>query len=206
MSIEKYPLQWPLGFPRTKYPKYSRFKGTSFGRARDIVFKELKLMLNYKERETIVMSTNIPLKSNGDPYATYKEPEDKGVAVYFNFKGEDVVICCDQWNVIVDNMWAVAKTIEALRGIERWGVSDFLKHSFQGFNALPPKQADKPKREWWIVMDYSQRPGTASWDWAGVEAQYKSLAKNRHPDMGGSTDAFQELNSAFQEAKKYYGK
>jgi len=94
-----------------------------------------------------------------------------------------------------------------MRAIDRWGVSDFMKRSFTGFNALPPKQPDKPKREWWQVMTYSQKPGNASWDWAGVEAQYKSLAKQRHPDVvGGSVEQFQELSNAFAEAKKYYGK
>jgi hypothetical protein len=204
MLAEKYPLQWPGGYPRTKWPKQSQFGAQSFAKARDTIFSQLRLLLTYHERGTIVMSTNIPLKLDGMPYATYRQPDDKGVAVYFQYKDESVVLCCDQWNKIEHNMWSIAKTIEALRGIERWGVSDFLKRSFTGFNALPPKEEDKPKREWWIVMQYSGRPGKATWDWAGVQAQYKSLAKQKHPDTGGSVAEFQELTSAYDEAKKYY--
>lgn len=204
--VEKYPLCWPVSFPRTKSPKTSRFGNVSFAKGRDSIMKELKLMLGWKERETIVLSTNIPLRNDGLPYASFKAQEDKGVAVYFQFKGESIVICCDAWNKIEHNMWAVANTIKAMRSIERWGVSDFLKHSFSGFAALPPPVKEKPKRDWWIVLDYPQRPGNVPWDWAGVEAQYKSLAKRRHPDMGGSTEAFQELNEAFQQAKKYFAK
>lgn len=207
MLAEKYPLQWPDGYPRTKYPKSSRFKNVSFAKSRDEIFKQLKLMVSYWERSTIVLSTNIPLKLDGMPYASYRQPEDKGVAVYFSYNKEQVVLCCDSWDKIEHNMWSVAKTIESLRAIERWGVSDFLKHSFSGFNALPPRQENKTKKDWWVVMDYSQKPRTASWDWAGVEAQYKSLAKKRHPDMPtGSTVLFQELSQAFDEAKKYYGR
>ena len=151
------------------------------------------------------MSTNVPLRQDGIPYANYRQPDDKGVAIYFQYRKESIVICCDKWNKIEHNLWACAKTIEAMRGIERWGVSDFLKRSFTGFTALPESNGTH-KREWWIVMDYQQKPGTAAWDWTGVEIQYKSLAKKRHPDAGGSTEAFQELTEAFSQAKKYFGK
>lgn len=203
MLAEKFPLQWPLGFPRLNCKKTSRFGNVPFGKARDAIFHELNLMIsNWEERRSIILSTNVPLNRLDLPYANYKlKQEDRGVAVYFKYKKKEVVICCDQWNSVEHNLWAVAKTIEAMRGIERWGVSDFLEHSFQGFTALPPK------KEWWIVFRYAECPGKASWDWAGVEAQYKSLAKLYHPDMRtGSTQLFQELQSAYDQAKKYYGK
>lgn len=207
MLAEKFPLQWPSGYPRSKWAESAQFGNHSFAKARDKIFSELTLLLDYYERKTIVLSTNIPLKLDGMPYASYAQPADKGIAVYFQYKKESVVLCCDKWNKIEHNMWSIAQTINALRGIERWGVSDFLKRSFTGFNALPPKQSPHVKRDWWIVFEYAQRPGDQPWDWAGVEAQYKSLAKKRHPDMpGGSTEAFQELNTAYEQAQKYYNK
>lgn len=204
--MEAYPLYWPAGYQRTKYPSTSQFGNQPFGKCRDAVFKQLELMLEYSERKTIVMSTNVPLRQDGIPYANYRQPDDKGVAIYFQYKKESIVICCDKWNKIEHNMWACSKTIEAMRGIERWGVSDFLKRSFTGFTALPEPESVVKKREWWIVFNYPLRPGNATWDWAGVETQYKSLAKKRHPDTGGSTAEFQELNDAFSEAKKYFGR
>lgn len=201
--MEKYPLQWPQSYPRTKWNEKSRFGNVSFAQARDGLFHELELLLDYQERKTIVLSTNIPLRLDGVPYSGYKQPDDKGVAVYFQYKKEATVLCCDKWNKIEHNIWAVTKTVEALRGIERWGVSDFLKHAFTGFNALPPKQPEQ-KKDWWIVLGYEQRPGNQSWDWAGIESQYKSLAKKLHPDAGGTTEQFQELSHAFSQAKNYF--
>lgn len=205
MLAEKFPLQWPHGYPRTKYPKSSRFGNVTFARSRDEIFSELKLLLSYQQRSTIVLSTNIPLRMDGLPYANYRQPEDKGIAVYFQYKKESVVLCCDEWNKIEDNLWAVAKTINAIRGIERWGVSYFLKRSFTGFQALPPKTEGSNPVNWWEVMGYQQRPGTATWDWAGVYAQYKSLAKKHHPDAGGSVEQFQRLADAYEKAKQYFG-
>lgn len=206
MLAEKFPLEWPTGYPRCRNPKSSRFGNVSFAKSRDEIFQQLKLMVSYYDRSTIVLSTNIPLKLDGMPYASYRQPDDKGVAVYFIYNKEQVVLCCDSWNKIEHNMWSVAKTIESLRAIERWGVSDFLKHSFSGFNALPPAQDNKKhKDDWWVVLGYQHKPESRPWDWTGVAAQYKSLAKLRHPDMPtGSTEKFQELNQAFDEAKKYY--
>lgn len=204
MLAEKYPLQWPTGYPRTKYPKASRFGNKPFGFVRDKIFSELKLLLDYKERSTIVLSTNVPLKLDGLPYANYRQPEDKGVAVYFQYKGESVVLCCDAWDKIEHNLWSISQTINAIRAIERWGVSDFLKRSFTGFQALPPAKNEVDREEWWKVLKYQQRPGKAAWDWAGVQAQYKSLAKKCHPDAGGSVEEFQKLTAAFEEAKQHF--
>ena len=35
-------------------------------------------------------------------------------------------IACDKWDSIRDNLHAVAKTIEALRGIDRWGTGEMV--------------------------------------------------------------------------------
>lgn len=206
MIAEKYPLCWPVGYKRTTYPKRSQFNSSlAFGKARDEVFKQLNLMLDYQERKTIILSTSIPLRLDGIPYANYRQPDDKGIALYFTFNKENVVLCCDKWDKVEHNLWAIAKTVENLRGIERWGVSDFLKHSFSGFTALPPPEAQKQKREWWSVFGYNRCPSTVEIDWSVIEQAYRSLAKIRHPDMpDGSTEKFQELNHAYQEAKKYY--
>lgn len=207
-KIDKFPLCWPVSYKRTKWPERSRFgANTSFGKARDEMFKQVEMLVSYYDRKSIILSTNIALRLDGIPYAGMKQPEDKGVALYFKYKDKQVVLCCDKWDKVEHNIWSIAKTVEAMRGIERWGVSDFLEHSFTGFTALPPPSKEPIRKEWWMVMSYSQKPGNASWDWAGVEAQYKSLAKKLHPDMPtGSTVAFQELQTAFTEAKRYYGK
>ena len=197
--IEAFPLYWPTAYKRTKSRRWSRFKVT-MDKAQRFLRDELLRM----GATGLIISTNIPVRKDGMLYTDWmsKKIDDPGVAIYFKYKGKDVSMCCDQYEKIWENIYALGKGIEALRGMERWGVSDFLDRAFTGFTALPPPQA---KKEWWSVMGYSQKPSIALC-WAGVEAQYKSLAKQLHPDMpAGSTVAFQELQSAFMEAKKYFG-
>ncbi len=79
--VDVYPLCWPAGRPRTRYPKRSRF-GANFVRARNCLMHEIKLLGG----QNVVLSTNIPLRRDGLPLASYRIPINKGVAVYFLYK------------------------------------------------------------------------------------------------------------------------
>ncbi|RUU07140.1 J domain-containing protein, partial [Mesorhizobium sp. M7A.T.Ca.TU.009.01.3.2] len=172
---EAYPLHWPAGWPRTKSPKSSRFD-VSMAQTRDGLFAEIaRLGGRY-----VVLSTNVPLRQDGLPYANRAEPMDSGVAVYFERKGKQMVFACDQWTHVKDNIRAIEKTIEAMRGIERWGASDMLERAFSAFEALPAP-GSTPKREWWQVLGV---PKTATKE--EITAAYRKRAAEAHPDTGGS--------------------
>lgn len=183
-GVDAYPLHWPHGWPRTKSPQRARFDGT-FAKIRSELFAEIERLGG----QYIVLSTNIPLKRDGMPYAGQKEPTDTGVAVYFERRGRQMVFACDKWQTVQDNMRAVQKTIDAIRGIERWGASEMMERAFQAFEALPPP------RSCWDILGV--RPGTPREE---VEAAYRAKAKHAHPDTGGSDVAMADLNRARDEA------
>lgn len=89
-----------------------------------------------------VVSTNVALRRDGLPLASAKRVDDPGVAVYFLYKGKQTCFACDRWDKVEDNIYAVAKTIDAMRGIARWGTGDMLDAAFNGFTALPPPKKD----------------------------------------------------------------
>ena len=130
---EAYPLQWPSHRPRTQRRQRSRF-GVSFARARTELFNELRLM----GARLAVLSTNFALRRDGLPYANLPEPNDPGVAIYFEWKGRQMVFSCDRWDKVRDNARAISYTISALRGLDRWGTGDAVEAAFTGFEALPP--------------------------------------------------------------------
>jgi hypothetical protein len=155
----------------------------SFATARDCLIHEIRLLGG----KLPVLSTNIPLRLDGLPYANHRQPDDKGVAVYFTLKAKQMCFCCDRWDSISDNVQAIRKTIEALRGIERWGTGDMVQQAFTGFIALP---------------------GNSQWDMLGlkagssiaeIETAYREKAKRCHPDAGGSHDQMARLNEARDE-------
>ncbi|HKI74985.1 MAG TPA: hypothetical protein VJ998_10090 [Pseudomonadales bacterium] len=201
-EIEAYPLQWPEGWPRTPSDQIdsSRFKVTPDA-ARRGMLEEIRRLVGHwiYRREDVIVSTNLRLRQDGEPYAAQRQPEDRGVAVYFQYKDRPMVFACDRWDQIHDNMHAIAKTIEALRGIERWGASDMLERAFTGFIALE----HIPTAPWEKVLQLGERNGESNGDWlAKAERQYRILRKDAHPDHGGSTQALQMMQEAIKQARE----
>lgn len=190
-EVEAYPLDWPEGRPRTQANERQggQFQTTP-GVARDSLFEELrKLGANYP-----VVSSDIPLRLDGLPYAGRQSPDDPGVAVYFEYNGTQFVFACDRYDLIHKNLRAVALTVSALRGIERWGTGEMMRQAFSGFAALP-EPADETR--WWTVLVL---PSDASL--AEAEAAYRGLARKAHPDSGGSGDEMARLNVAIAGARE----
>jgi hypothetical protein len=200
MTVEAYPLQWPLGRKRTEHWRRERAKfDVSFARARDNIVQEIGRLAGRYPDPQIVISTNIALRRDGLPLASQRAPDDPGVAVYFLYKKRQMSFACDRWLKIEHNMQAIAKTIEALRGIARWGTGDMLEAAFTGFEALPAPQtngAARP-RTWREVMEF---PPQAAISADMVSARFRRLASVRHPDAGGSHEAMSELNRAREQA------
>lgn len=198
-GIEAYPLCWPTGWKRTIYRKSSKFK-TSFAVARDGLFRELKLlgvhMAQSWETPRIVLSSNIPLRRDGLPLAGQSNPKDPGIAVYFKLDGKPMVFACDQYHKVEENLYAITKTVEALRGIKRWGASEMMERSFTGFTALPPP---KVKRPWYEVLEFAGPFNTEEI----IMDRYRKLAQIHHPDKGGSTAMMAEINAAKDEGMKH---
>lgn len=144
-----------------------------------------------------VISTNIPLRNDGLPYAKFKKLEDTGVAVYFQYNQEQVVFACDQWESVEENMQAIRKSIEAIRGLERWGVSDMLRRMFTGFRALP-ETAGQNGSAWWEVLGLHPECTMEE-----LRKTYRTLAAQTHADAGGSDAVFQRINQAYLQGLKH---
>ena len=192
--VEAFPLSWPAGRKRTEphLRTWSKFK-TQFGRARDRCLGEIRTLGG---RQAII-SSNLPLRIDGLPYANAKaENGDSGVAVYFTYKGKQMCFACDRWAKVEDNMHAIAMTINALRGVARWGTGDMMEAAFTGFTALPaPGQTQA--RGWREVLEC---PPDCTLEQA--KDRYRRLSAVRHPDRGGSHDAMSELNWAWAQAQE----
>jgi hypothetical protein len=194
--VEAYPLYWPVGWKRTPGPHRlpGRFRLT-FAKARDELLDELDRM----GAQQIVLSTNIPVRRDGLPYAGQREPEDSGAAVYFVRKGKPLCFACDRYEMAKDNINAIKHTIDALRGIERWGASDMLERAFRGFAALPDGSQQKHWRE--VLGFTAEQRVTAD----VLEVRFKDLARVWHPDVGGDGVRFGEISAARDRARLEIG-
>jgi hypothetical protein len=205
VTAEAYPLYWPERRARTDRWKREHGKfDVTFARARDNIVREVTLLAGgrWGPDPQIVISTNVALRRDGLPLAGQRPPDDPGVAVYFLYKKRPMSFACDRWHKIEHNMQAIAKTIEALRGIARWGTGDMLEAAFTGFAALPPPPAAAPPapgaparlKHWRDVF------GTGVQTREQLQEVYRRMAGAFHPDRGGDPAKMAELNAARAQA------
>lgn len=190
-SIRAYPLYWADGWQRSKPEdvKRARFGDHSVSEGRRVLADQVRLFGG----KDLIISSNLELRLDGNPRSNQKQPIDRGVAVFFKRKNEDVALACDIYTTVEDNLWALCRTLDALRQIERDGSPSLINRAFKGFAALPDPNAKK----WWEVLNL---PETATDE--EIKSAYFSLAKQYHPDRGGDPVLFDQITKAYDFALK----
>lgn len=191
-QVRHHPLMWPPERARTSPPnrKAGRWTGNF-----DVQIKDLELETDRSKIHDWTLSMDKAPYSSADP-------RDPGVALWFNqnVKGQWIlsVLACDRFRDYRHNIRAISLTIQRLRLIEDYGCYT-AQEAMRGaaYAALPPPDAMKPKRPWWQVLGVAQDAEKSI-----IEVVYRTLAKSRHPDAGGSVEMFQELQEAYREALK----
>lgn len=196
---QAYPLAWPDGWPRTRIEdrqrpyrfgssnsssgRYQRNLPT-FAKSRDRLYTELERL----GACAVILSTNHPATDKyGIVIESRKRVEDDAVAVYFTLHGKPLVMACDRYDDAAGNMTSLALAIEAMRQLERHGGGTMMERAFAGFTALP---APRTPHE---VLGIA--PGASADE---IRGAYKRAAMLTHPDHGGSTAAFQEVQQAYE--------
>lgn len=190
---EAYPLQWPPGWPRT--PAHRRQRSRFEPRGLHAEAQYIRWELERLGARHPVISTNVAVRRDGRPYAQQRHIEDPGVAVYFQLSGRQQCIPCDRWATVQENARAIWKSIEALRGLERWGAKSFVDAAFSGFQALPAP--DGSAENWWEVLGC--RPDAPMEE---RKAAWRKRVRETHPDNGGDAAAFARVQNAWERAQK----
>ncbi len=119
------------------------------------------------------------------------EPEERRVIVEFlHPSGQKITVTKDDQDTPEDNLRAIYLALEDLRMIEKRGLSDLVRTAMLQIAA--PRQ-----RTWRDVLGLD--PGV-DWRRGDIEQAYRAKAREAHPDAGGSTEAFVELQRAYAEA------
>lgn len=185
--IPPYPLTWPDGLPRTDRKAASQFR-TSLGGA----ITNVKKSLTAFAAETGKSVTEIAVTSNFAGIA-FELPKDTGVAVWFDWEGQQRCIAVDRYPKVEDNLQAIHHILEARRTEMRHGSLHIVRQTFKGFVALPAPDGARPWRE---VLGLT---GTVTA--AEIKAAYREKAQTEHPDKaGGSEEKMAALTRARDEA------
>lgn len=188
-SVKRYPLEWPLGWKRTRpyARRIGRFKHNGQWITTIAATARLERELDKLGARHPVLSTNVSLRLDGRPRSD-ERPADPGAAIYFSFRGKATVLACDTYTEVSDNIAALAAHLDALRAIERYGVGT-IEQALAGYKALPADTA----ADWRAVFGF---PSDSRPTLDQVDAAYKAAAKQHHPDQGGTDMAMAHVNRA----------
>lgn len=200
-NTKAYPLHWPTGWPRTSPSKrqeatFSTKSHSAAGKVSALTVYDalvrLQRQIDLLGGSHAVISSNVELRLDGMPRSAAKPPDDPGVCLYFQLKGQPTTLPCDHFNRVADNIAAIAAHIDATRRIERYGVGT-LAQMFTGFQAIRGP-GPKPWRETLgIPAEQVVTP-------AYVRQRKHELAAKLHPDVGGTETMMAEVNAAADQA------
>jgi hypothetical protein len=132
----------------------------------------------------------------------------KGPAIIVSFKGTKgpLAFPCDRYDSWEDNLYAIALSLEALRAVDRHGVTQNAEQ-YRGWTQLPAPAAhngtftDAKQAAAWLALisGCSQTPALLVAVEDARAAAYRMAAKKLHPDVaGGNTEQFQKLQAAMR--------
>lgn len=220
VPIERWP--GPLTEERKSHPfrtsstsswgnRYTR-SGVNWSDTLDLLDREIRML----DGENVLLQMAIPrdqIRKDGRPYARAK-PEHPGVIVSFDSRHGPLSYPCDTFDDWQANVRAVAKALESLRRVDRYGVSK-RGEQYRGFAQLPPaggSTSTMPARAAASVLveatmeEVGESEENVLTDAGVFRALYRDAARVTHPDApGGSTRRFQIVQEAKAVLERHHG-
>lgn len=126
------------------------------------------------------------------------------VALTFDSDRGPLTFYADRFRDWQDNVRAIAKGLEALRMVDRYGITDSAEQ-YRGFGALPAGSGPTSRDAARLVIVSAAGvigPGAAEIAEAAsdldLRAFYRTAVKATHPDTGGDRDDFEAVQMAAQ--------
>lgn len=214
MSLD-YKFEPLDGFPRELTPSWKRDKspfGKTWTDVQILLEKELRF-LSYRAGSVFLQTAHSEwdVRKDGKLRSDVRAPEHPGVVLKFDVydsKAKRYVQMsfeCDRFVQWKANVRAIADAMEALRKVDRYGVSGGGKTNahYEGYKALPPAGGENPSRQnaAEFIAKYSDYPPHALDDKELLTKAYRQAALLLHPDKGGTADDFHKLTKAYEVLK-----
>jgi hypothetical protein len=193
-NIQYRPLVWDL--PRTPWNQLrdrNTFKQT-WTQIQDLLDKELR-QVDATEVTLELDVTEGAIKLDGGLRAG-AGPGYQGIRVSFNLKDVGrVFFATDKHELWQHNVYAIARALEALRLVERYGINRG-NEQYTGFKAITSNGSTSAAGAEAFIRGASGLGSEAS-----IRAHLKAATMKLHPDQGGR----RELWDALTDAKKVLG-
>ena len=145
------------------------------------------------------------IRNDGWPMASSK-PNHPAVRISFNSHGRSLAFPCYRYADAWDNVRAIALSLEALRAVDRYGVTREAEQ-YKGWAQLeaPKPAAMEQQQALAFMVEQAQRyyGSIVRWETPDeVRDLYRMLAKRLHPDVrGGDRTEWNKLEAAYAALK-----
>lgn len=199
MRYQFRPLTWTGPATPAGARKQSTFKAT-YPATLDLLFREaeklgardLILQVDIKERD---------IRTDGLPRANARYGSNPGVVVSFDSAFGPLRYATDAFTEWQDNLRAIALSLEALRAVDRYGVSK-RGEQYTGWRALPAgngsRFATADEALGWMRAYATGQLDLTLPDQIRARDLYRFMAKLMHPDRGQPRAEWDRLDAARQ--------
>lgn len=215
LAYTNRPIGTSWTWPRTAQRKPSPFRA-NWGDTLEQLEREVRML---KGRDVVLALEVSPrdIRQDGGVRADARV-KDPSVIVEMRVGPDLLQFPCDRYNYWQDNVRAVALAMEALRAVDRYGVQQ--GRQYQGFKALPGGSAasSAPSVPMTAVQAAEVLQRVVSGHTLGQTTQImvgdpaaaggvvRRARAKAHPDAGGSTEEFQQVQDAAAVLSQHFGK
>lgn len=139
-----------------------------------------------------VALTEDQIRLDGRPRAG-ASPSHPGIVLSFESKHGPLSYPCDRFTEWEDNLRAVALSLEALRAVDRYGVTRRAEQ-YRGWQALPPPAGRRLDVQ--SAVRLLARLSGLEVRADNLAEAYRAAALKAHPDRGGDAETFALLQEA----------
>lgn len=188
-------------WPGKRTPSYSR-RQAPFKAGYQKTLDGLEREIGHLNGKSVVIQIALEsrdIRNDGWPRSSAR-PKEPGVVVSFVTSKGPLSFPCDTYNAWEDNLRAITLSLEALRAVDRYGVT---KHSeqYKGFAQIeaPGESSSMTVEQAAAFLSHwsGQAVNWKPWPYLPVvESAYRTAARKLHPDAGGNAAQFIELQRA----------
>ncbi|RBO73500.1 molecular chaperone DnaJ [Microbacterium sp. H6] len=193
--------EWPTALTANRQPsKFSAPLSDTLTLLDREIYQLVETRAQQESAELLIAVPPGAFRADGRPYANAK-PEHPGVIFSIDAPFGHLSYPCDTYPQWQDNLRAIAKTLEALRMVERYGVSK-RSEQYRGFLAIEatatPAGFANLDEAWTFLCRLVESEGTVL-NVATARVVLRNAQRATHPDHGGDAAIFQRVTLA--EAK-----
>lgn len=155
------------------------------------------------------------IRNDGRPRSDARPPGHPGVILSFTSRHGPMRMPCDTYTAWEDNLRAIGLALEALRAVDRYGVTQ-CGEQYRGWTALPPPEPGQMAEGGQERLREALRTLAAAAGQAGtgvtvksseqVQSLFREAAKRTHPDHGGTAEMFQQVTAARDVLEAHFAK